>query len=304
MKGRKGSTDEGGVRSPLHVRWPRGIKPGAVVTPIAGAIDLLPTLCDLAGVKPAGAMPLDGVSLAPLLRGEKADLPPRVLFQHWNGRVSARTQTHRLDAEGKLFDMAADPGQTTDVGAKQPDVAAKLKAAVADWRKDVLSGIAGKDDRPFPVGHKTFPVTQLPARDGVPHGTIRRSASAPNCSYFTHWTKPDDRITWAVDVATAGRYRAEVLYTCAKEDVGVTVKLALGDAAVASVVSEPHDPPATGAEHDRVPRVGESLVKDFKPWAMGEFRLPRGRGTLTLTAPTIPGRQAIDVRGLVLTLLE
>ena len=44
MKGRKGSTDEGGVRSPCFVRWPGKIKPGTRVPQIAGAIDLLPTL--------------------------------------------------------------------------------------------------------------------------------------------------------------------------------------------------------------------------------------------------------------------
>ena len=54
MKGRKGSTDEGGIRSPLLIRWPGQIKPGTKVTQIAGAIDLLPTLADLAGVQVAG----------------------------------------------------------------------------------------------------------------------------------------------------------------------------------------------------------------------------------------------------------
>src|SRR4029078_10651668 len=44
MKGRKASTDEGGVRSPLLIRWPAGIKPGTRITPIAGTIDLLPKL--------------------------------------------------------------------------------------------------------------------------------------------------------------------------------------------------------------------------------------------------------------------
>src|SRR5262249_35498910 len=54
MKGRKGSTDEGGVRSPLLVRWPGRIRPDTRVAPIAAAIDLLPTLTDLAGVKRTG----------------------------------------------------------------------------------------------------------------------------------------------------------------------------------------------------------------------------------------------------------
>src|SRR5947207_13978797 len=103
MKGRKGSTDEGGVRSPLHVRWPGHITPGTRVTQIAGAIDLLPTLAELAGVKPVGDKPLDGKSLAPLLLGKDVNWPDRILFNHWNGRVSARAQRFRLDADGKLF---------------------------------------------------------------------------------------------------------------------------------------------------------------------------------------------------------
>ena len=55
MRGRKGSTDEGGVRSPLLVRWPGHIKPGSKITQITGAIDLLPTLCELTGVQHVGA---------------------------------------------------------------------------------------------------------------------------------------------------------------------------------------------------------------------------------------------------------
>src|SRR4029077_127946 len=58
MRGRKGSTDEGGVRAPLLVRWPGHIKPGTRVGSIAGVIDLLPTLCDLCGVPQVGDKPL------------------------------------------------------------------------------------------------------------------------------------------------------------------------------------------------------------------------------------------------------
>lgn len=304
MKGRKGSTDEGGVRSPLFVRWPGKIAAGLKVTAIAGAIDLLPTLADLAGVKVVGDKPLDGTNVAKLLRSEKAEVPNRILFQHWNGKVSARSQTHRLDAEGKLFDLTADPGQTTDLAAAKPDMTTALTNAVSQWRREVLAGQTKTDDRPFSVGYKAFPVTTLPARDGVPHGTIQRSAQAPNCSYFTNWTRVDDAITWPVEVATAGRYHAEILYTCRQENVGVTLELRFGNATVTRQVEAAHDPKGYGEANDRVPRVGESYMKDFKPWAMGEIALPQGRGTLTLRATEIPGKQAVEVRSIVLTLLE
>ena len=72
MKGRKGSTDEGGVRSPLFVRWPGKIEAGTKLPQIAGAIDLLPTLADLAGLDFGWANPVDGTSLKPLLLGAAA----------------------------------------------------------------------------------------------------------------------------------------------------------------------------------------------------------------------------------------
>jgi arylsulfatase A-like enzyme len=51
MKGIKGFTDEGGVRSPLFIQWTGVIKPGMEIGEIAAAIDLLPTLADLAGIR-------------------------------------------------------------------------------------------------------------------------------------------------------------------------------------------------------------------------------------------------------------
>ncbi len=302
LKGRKGSTDEGGVRSPLLVRWPAKIKPGTKITQIAGAIDLLPTLTELAGVKRVGDKPLDGISLAPPLLGQEQRLPDRMLFQHWAGKVSVRTQRFRLDAEGKLYDLTTDLGQRRDVAREHADVATRLSAAVSAWRQNVLSGAAGKDARPFPVGYREFPRTVLPARDGVPHGNIRRSARAPNCSYFTNWTSREDRITWDIEIATDGRYEVEMQYTCAPADVGPTVRLSVGDAHVSAKVAEAHDPPALGAQHDRVPRAGESYVKDFKPLNLGVIDLKRGRGVLTLQATDIPGKQVIEVRSVVLTL--
>src|SRR5262249_33736985 len=157
------STDEGGVRSPLLVRWPGHIAPGTKVSPIAGAIDLLPTLAELAGVTVASQKPLDGRSLAPLLLGKETAWPDRMLFSHWNGQVSVRTQQYRLDNTGKLYDLSVDPGQTRDLASQQPAVAARLSQAVAAWKKDLLADFK-KDNRPFPVGYREMPSTQLPAR--------------------------------------------------------------------------------------------------------------------------------------------
>ena len=303
MKGRKGSTDEGGVRVPFIIRWPGHIKPNTKISQIAGAIDLLPTLADMAGIPVVGTKPLDGVSIKPLLFEETEDWPDRMIFSHQNGRVSVRTQRYRLDNTGKLFDMQTDPGQDHDISKDKPEVADRLRKAVAKWKQEVLPK-SQKDDRPFTVGYPEFPATLLPGRDGVPHGNIRRSGKAPNCSYFTNWISKEDRITWDIEVAIAGQYEAVVFYTCPKDDVGSTVELAFNKSSIRGKVTEPHDPPSVGAEFDRVDRDSESYVKDFRPLSLGTFRLEKGRGELTLSALDVPGRQVMEVRLVMLTLLK
>jgi arylsulfatase A-like enzyme len=307
MKGRKGSIDEGGVRSPLLVRWPKHISPGAKIPQIAGAIDLLPTLADLCGVRIASDKPLDGRSLKPLVTGTTANWPERTLVTAWNGRLSLRTQQYRFDAGGgqgkkastaiALYDMVADPGQKRDISKERPDIAAQMAAEAKKWRTE-LAAKAGPDNRPFTVGYAAS--TPLPARDGVAHGKVQRSDTAPNCSYFTNWTSPEDRITWNVEVGKAGRYEATVYYTCAAGDVGSTVELSLGSARVQTKVTEAHDPPLVGKEHDRVQRHAESYMKDFKPLKLGTMELNAGQGELTLRALHIAGQQVMDVRYIML----
>jgi arylsulfatase A-like enzyme len=301
MKGRKGSTDEGGNRVPCLVRWPGHIKPGTKILQIAGAIDLLPTLADMAGIPIVGSKQLDGISIKPFLLREADNWPDRMIFSHQRGRVSVRTQRYRLDHTGKLFDMTTDPGQYHDISKKKPKIAAKLREAVARWKDEVLPK-SSKDDRPFTVGYPEFPTTILPARDGVPHGNVKRSAGAPNCSFFTNWISTGDKITWDIEVANSGNYQAVIYYTCAKENIGSTVELDFNGSRIQAKVTRPHNPPLVGKEFDRCSRGSESYVKDFRPLHLGVFHLKKGRGLLALRALNVPGKQVMDVRAILLTL--
>ena len=295
MKGRKGSIDEGGLRVPFLIRWAGAIPAGRKIGRIAGAVDLLPTLADLAGIPVKSEKPLDGKSIKPLLLGEESDWPDRLLFSLRRQQVSVRSQRFRLDGEGRLFDLETDPGQARDVSAEHEETAAELREAAARWGAEVLPNV-GPDDRPFPVGYA--PMTLLPARDGVPHGGIERSARAPNCSYFTNWTSPDDAMTWDIEVAADGDYEAQIHFAAA--EAGSTIELSFNGASVSARIDEIHDPPAYGAADDRVPRVGESLVKDFKPLSLGTIALAAGRGELKLRAAEVAGGEAAEVRYVAL----
>ena len=297
MKGRKGTVDEGGLRVPFLMRWPGHIRPGTKIREIAGAIDILPTLCELTGVPMDSKKPLDGRSLKPLLLGEEVDWSDRMLFSLQGKRISVRTQRHRLDADGKLFDMSIDPGQTTNVAESQPAIAERLRKAVSDWGKEVLP-LVGRDDRPYTVGYSKM--TYLPARDGVPEGGIKRSAGPPNSSFFTNWKTTDDRITWDIEIGQAGTFAVDIFYTCAAKDVGSTIELSFLESSVTGKIKIANDPPLIGEAQDRSPRT-ESFVKDFKPLRLGNIKLGKGRGKLMLKALTVTGGQVADVRYVILT---
>jgi len=303
MKGKKGSLDEGGVRSPFVIRWPGHIPAGREVNQVAGAIDLLPTLTDLAGIKRSEPKSIDGVSLKPLIMGQADSWPNRMIFSSLRQRVSVRTDQYRLSDKGQLFDMTKDPGQRKDLSKQKPEVTRKLKQAVADWKKSVWPHGYPTESRPFLIGYGGAKSTQLPARDALSHGGIQRSSRHPNCSFFYHWTSPKDSITWNAEVDHAGTYEAVLYYTCPADDVGSTVELSFKGSTLTGKVTEAHDPPLIGAEQDRAKR-SESLVKDFKPMVLGKIELPQGTGKLTLRALQIPGKQVMDFRLLILNRVD
>ena len=234
MKGRKGSTDEGGVRSPLLVRWPGKIKAGKTVPQISAAIDLLPTLAELAEVPVASRKPLDGVSLKPLLLTRENGWPERNIYSHWRGRVSLRTQRFRLDHQGRLYDMLKDPGQSKDVAGDHPVIATRLRVAKDSWTKGLLPELR-QPPRPFVLGHPGSKYTQLPARDAIASGAIRRSNRFPNCSFFTNWKSIEDSITWNVEVPADGIFEVELYYACGKEDVGSIIELSMQSGASGAI---------------------------------------------------------------------
>jgi arylsulfatase A-like enzyme len=318
MKGKKATTDEGGVRSVCYVRWPKQIVAGHTVSQISGAIDLLPTLTSLAGIKRVGDKPLDGRDLSPLLRRQTAEWTDRMIFSTWGGSISVRTQTHRLDNAGKLYDMSADPGQKTPINDKAPQLAAQLIDAVTAWRKEMFGiesfanpqtpmakkmGANAVDQRPIPVGYREFPITMLPARDGEPRGQVKRSSGAPNCSYFVNWGGTEDSMVWLLDVHTSGRYEVTIDYTCKVPDAGSTIELSFHDSRITGKVGPGWDPPLY-TNQDTLPRPdGESQMKEFRTLSLGEMKLTEGQGPLTLRAIEIPGQSVMDVRRVTLTLL-
>ncbi|WP_299664815.1 arylsulfatase [uncultured Polaribacter sp.] len=299
MKGIKSSTDEGGVRSPLFIKWKGKIDKGLQIETIAGAIDLLPTLADLASIDLKVDKPLDGISLKNTIFNKKNNKArSRSIFNYWKGRLSVRNQKFRLSNNGQLFDIENDREQKNNVSNKFLEVKEKLSQAAIHFREIAEAELPINDSRTFPLGHPDFKYTHIPARDGVAYGNIKRSNKFPNCSFFTNWISVEDEIIWNIEVVESGNFKVTLYYTCPEGDEGASFKLTQGNNVLKAQILEPHDPPLEGMEKDRVKREN-SYVKDFKPLNIGEIYLEKGISKLTLKALEIPGNSVMDIRLLM-----
>ena len=299
MKGRKGSTDEGGVRSPLIIKWEGNLPKGKIVNEISAGIDLLPTLKDLVNIKDVPKNKLDGLSLKRLIYDENVNWEDRTIFSYWRGKLSLRNQKFRLGPKNLLFDMENDPNQFEDVSKLYPGIFESMKNEKIKWKKIVLSELPKKDKRPFIIGHPKMQNTQIPARDATPNGQIKRSNYYPNCSFMTNWIDINDSITWDVEVAEDGDFEAVIYYTCSKDAIGSQFELTFGDTKVIGVIDKFYDPEEYGEYQDRSPRI-ESYVKNFLPLSVGKMKLKKGKGTLRLKGIKKTGKELMDFRLLML----
>ena len=290
LRGRKGSTFEGGLRSPCLIRYPDKIDGGSVVKSIGSAIDLLPTLADLAGIDTSGPKPLDGISLASALTQGK-QLDDRLIFSTWNRKASVRNQQYRYHLTGELFDIESDGVEDHDLAASKPEIATAMKQRLEQFlSKTKVKSSRDAEVRPFTLGHPDSKHTQMPARDAIGHGGIKRSNRYPNCTFFHNWASTDDAITWNVDVLEAGLYDVEMYYACDEDDVGSTIELSIGDSSISKKIEVANPSELIGAAEDRF-RTRRGLCQELETNAAGNNRTKRRTSTAKITCNRDRGKR-------------
>jgi arylsulfatase A-like enzyme len=127
------------IHTPLLLRYPGQIKAGAVVQAPTQAIDIFPTLLDLAGLKVPDQN--QGASLVRLLDGSD-DGTQRATFSAMPDYTFTslivpgwKLVQNNPGGDVELFDLAHDPGETHDLGTAEPDIARQMEAKVNDWMK-------------------------------------------------------------------------------------------------------------------------------------------------------------------------
>ncbi len=165
MRGMKGTAYRGGTRAPSFWRWPGTLPSGVDVPAVTAHIDVLPTLCEFAGVAipPDVAAKVEGRSLVPLLRDRKTAWPDRPLFTHlgrWDRGKQAETEYRQCRIrEGKwslvnvknspttweLYDVAADPEERQNLAQQQPEIVARLSAEYDRWWQSVQPDLVNEN---------------------------------------------------------------------------------------------------------------------------------------------------------------
>nr|MDQ3624153.1 sulfatase-like hydrolase/transferase [Verrucomicrobiota bacterium] len=163
LRAKKAHLYEGGIRVPGLVRWPGRIKPGAVSDEPVSGVDILPTLCAIAGLAAPGDRSIDGANLLPLLEGkpvprarplywqyQRALSAPKVAMRIGDWKILARLNTPNppsppsITEEGQrvfktaelagfeLYNLREDIGESRDLAAQEPE---RLKAMAAALKK-------------------------------------------------------------------------------------------------------------------------------------------------------------------------
>jgi len=202
-RGNKGQIYEGGLRVPAILEWPLHIPKPRTTDVRCNTSDIYPTLLEIAGVRLENQLPLDGISLVPLIDGRMNARPKPMGFWDYPikgistpslqwmtelleaqkaGNVSGDTSRLRLDAgtitkqypedtypghaawldwpwklhriqdkkdnvKLEIYNLAEDPGEKTDLVARDTERVNSMKAQLEAWLASVVRSLNGKDYR-------------------------------------------------------------------------------------------------------------------------------------------------------------
>lgn len=174
----KATTFDGGNRIPCIMYWKGKTQPGTICNKLASNIDLFPTLAEISGAS-LPQRKIDGVSLLPLIKGEK-DANPRESFVYYYNKNDLEAITdgrfklvfpHKYVTYGaytpgndgqpgkltnldlfkcELYDLRRDAGERYDVISQYPEEAARLMTIADQMREELgdnLARVKGKERR-------------------------------------------------------------------------------------------------------------------------------------------------------------
>lgn len=239
MRAGKGSPYEGGHRVPFFVHWPAGgLTKQHDVNELTHAVDVVPTLLEMTGVKKPADVKFDGVSIANLLdRIKDFDWPRRFVISDsqrvrdpikWRSS-SVMTGKYRLVNRKELYDVSQDPGQRNNIAKKHPKIVAEMREFYEQWWAELKPTFSQTTE--IYLGHSEHPVVSLTAHDWIQkeyppwhQGSIREaSRKTPKNQKLKHLGH------WAVKVLRDGKYEVSLRRWPAESGVAINASLPAGE---------------------------------------------------------------------------
>ena len=200
LRARKRSMHEGGIRTFGLVRWPGKVSAGRIEErAVVGAVDFLPTVAALAGVKVPEALAPDGEDLSALWRGASPTPRTRPLHWEWLSGVQGQEDGYMppplcvregdwklfVDHHGnsaQLFNISKDPGEHHDVALRNPDIVKALSDRALAWVKTLP---------PSPARDKVISGTSVSAKN-APEADTQKKAKLDRPKIFEAWDRDKD----------------------------------------------------------------------------------------------------------------
>ena len=153
LRGRKGTTWEGGQRVPCIMRWPDKIKPGSTSGELVTSMDFMPTLAAVAGTREPQDRVIDGKNILPLMEGpESAESPHEAFFYYLKDNIEAvragdwKLHIRKSEEEiRELYDLGDDIAESRNVYESHPDVVGKLQERIDACRRDLGDMAVGQE---------------------------------------------------------------------------------------------------------------------------------------------------------------
>ena len=143
LRGKKSTMYEGGLRTPMIVRFPGKVGAAKLnTTAVWYFADVLPTLADIAGAKPP--LGIDGISILPTLLGKKQNTADRFLYWEFPSggfKQAVRWRNYKAvrlapNKPLELYDLEKDLAEQNNIAETHPDVVAKIQAYLKTARSD------------------------------------------------------------------------------------------------------------------------------------------------------------------------
>lgn len=172
LRAGKGWLYEGGIREPMMIKWPSVTKPGSVCEEPVTSTDFYPTMLEMAGLDALPRQHVDGVSLVPLLRGQKS-LGRQAIYWHYPhygnqggfpGSVirmgDYKLIANYVDDSIELYNLKDDIGEKNDLAKKMPKKTRQLKTMLEKWLNEVDAKMPTKNPKQKEVAHKVSKSTK------------------------------------------------------------------------------------------------------------------------------------------------